>query len=77
MAIKAVQEDTCVLCGRKDQNLRSDHLRECYKMAQDLLAQDQYTPVLTYDEMGKLQLGSNIICTNRKKCRNTHLTFKP
>lgn len=61
--------DKCVLCGSIDNDLKSDHLRECYKESQDRLSPDMFRPRLFYDEMGTLQHGFNTICSNRKKCR--------
>lgn len=63
-------KEACKLCGRTDQNLKTDHLRECYKIGQNILSKSQYRPVLFYDEINTLQMGSNIICNNRKKCRS-------
>ena len=63
--------DTCILCGREDQSLKSDHLRECYKISQDKLDNSQFKPRMYYWEMNRLQHGANIICSNRNKCR-TH-----
>lgn len=63
--------DTCKLCGRSDNNLKSDHLRECYKTNQSQLSKELYRPHLFYDELNSLQTGFNHICSNRKKCRET------
>lgn len=61
--------DVCILCGSHDMDLKTDHLRECYKVSQDKLDAGTYRPVLFYDEMSRLQRGFNIICSNRSKCR--------
>lgn len=61
--------DKCVLCGCPDRDKRTDHLREVYKSSQDKLSRYQYHPRLTQEEMGRLQRGSNPVCSNMFKCR--------
>jgi len=62
-------KDVCALCGSKDNDKRNDHLRECYKLAQDKLDYHQYKPHLFQTEMDTLQRGSNVICSNMRLCR--------
>lgn len=62
--------EVCRLCGTPDQDKQSDHIRECYKIAQDKLSRGQFHPRLESYEMDRLQRGSNPICSNISKCRD-------
>lgn len=61
--------EKCILCESSDNDLRSDHIREVYKINKDKLCNSQYHPRLFQDEMSKLISGSNPVCNNRVKCR--------
>jgi len=62
-------EGRCVLCNSGDRDMRHDHLRQCSKMAQDILSPSVFKPRLASWEMDRLQLGENDICSNRTNCR--------
>ncbi|KKN36695.1 hypothetical protein LCGC14_0770830 [marine sediment metagenome] len=68
--------DKCILCKTPDNDKKSDHLRHCYKIAQDKLDQSMYKPRLFYAELNRLQRGGNPICSNRTKCRDRQ-SIKP
>ncbi len=63
-------DEVCALCGSPDRDLKSDHLRHCYKDKQDRLSPTMFKPRLFYTELNALQDGTNPICSNRNKCRD-------
>ena len=63
------EENTCALCGERDHDKVSDHLRYVYKMNQGSFDRTLFSPRLHSHEMDRLQKGSSYVCSNRTKCR--------
>jgi hypothetical protein len=70
MKPKKKDENRCVLCGEADHSLMSDHLRCCYWYSGSRKFDGAcFVPRLFEGELRRLSSGSNVICGNRRACR--------